>query len=31
MFDGAGLASGTYLYKLYGNGFQFSRTMALVK
>ena len=30
-FDGAGLSSGTYLYKLYGNGFQFSRTMILMK
>lgn len=30
-FDGSGLASGTYLYKLYGNGFQFSRTMVLMK
>lgn len=30
-FDGAGLASGTYLYTLKSGGFNLSRTMALVK
>lgn len=30
-FDGTGLASGTYLYKLDANGNQFSRTMMLMK
>lgn len=30
-FDGSGLASGTYLYKLDVNGNQFSRTMVLMK